>query len=168
MNDYEKLVPLECRQLVEMAIGQARENLSIHGHLAMVAFVGAFGDGCSIMMLEGMGTKAKAAQALAQFVRQQDPDYVLHICEMYMLKMKAKTAEEARELEREANARGVKAMPGSVEGVAFQLETGMGHFLMYCELETKGKLKTFTKNEFMYLPNYRGTFANLLPKAKTK
>lgn len=165
MSEYEKLVPAECRQIVDGAIEHTREVLESKGSIPMVAFVGSFSE-CSILMLDGARDKQTAANLLAKHVRMMDADFVLHICEMYMLKSTAKSADEAREIEKQAQKVGVMNMPGHVEGVAFQLETGAGHFLGFMEFETANDRKTFGNVELEYLPGYTGRFANLLPKSK--
>jgi hypothetical protein len=167
MNEYEKLVPAECRLIVEAAIEQTRENLTKVDELAMCAFVGNFdASECAILLLEGLPGKQHAADVLAKFARSQDADFILHICEMYMLKTQALNEAEAREMEKQAQKIGVKNMPGNVEGVCFQLETGAGMFLAFHQFENVNERKTFGAVEFKYMPNYRGRFANLLPKAK--
>lgn len=167
MNEYEKMVPVELRMIVEGAIGEARKNIGKVKQLAMVAFVGRLDDfECAILLLEGLGTKQNAADALAKFARAKDADFILHICEMHMLRTDAKTEAEAREIQRHADKVGVSNMPGNVEGVCFQVETGAGMFLAFCEIEQVDGRRTFGPAEFEYKPGYRGRFANILPKDK--
>jgi hypothetical protein len=169
MNDYEKLVPAECKAIFEHAIEQSREHMRKFGRVAMVAFVGSVNDDeCSIgiVALESLPNKAKAAQALGMVVREKDADFVLFVCEMYLLETKAKNMEEARALEREAERVGVKNMAGRIDGIMFQLETGIGHFMGTSEVTTTGDVRSFETPKMQLIPNYKGTFANLLPKKK--
>ena len=167
MNEYEKLVPVECRSLVEGAVNEARRNMARVNRLAMVALVGNFDSNeFAVLLLEGSGSKQDAADALAKFARSKDADFILHISEMYMVSTSAKTDAELRELEKHANKVGVKNMPGNIEGVCFQLETGAGHFLAFGEFSKTNGRKTFGAVEFKYMPGFRGRFGNLLPKTK--
>jgi hypothetical protein len=169
MNDYETLVPAECKAIVEHAIEQSREHMRKFGRVATVAFVGSINDDeCSIgiIALESLPNKAKAAQALGMVVREKDADFVLFVSEMYMLEANAKNMEEARAVEREAERVGVKNMEGRIDGIMFQLETGIGHFMGTSEVKEADGVRSFETPTMELIPNYKGTFANLLPKKK--
>ena len=167
MSEYEKLVPVECRHIVANAMETARDNLAHYSRLQTLAIVGSLTDlQLAVLALELLPSKTDAAEALGKFARMHDADFVLFISEMWMLNMKVASKEEALEIEREARRVGVANMPGRIDGVTFQLETGVGHFLGSAEIIKRDGVRTFENPPMEFVPDYRGRFAHVLPKSK--